>query len=279
MVSIVRELLTIFFQKKVARTAAQLSYYLVLTLFPLLICITAMLGSLNAEDRSFLADIKALIPASTYESIVDYLAYVSENFSPAMLIMALVVLVTASSAAFRAILTIMADIQDEHRYMGFWKGVFSVFLSFGFLLAIYASCILILTGEWFTGFVSRYINAGAVATVWQWLRFVLLFAILFVMIYGVYRLSAPRTRPAEQRVIGAAAASLTLVAASVFFSWTISMSSRYPIVYGSLASLIILMIWLFICGNILIMGNALNVVLNRYVAVRRYINRRNKPEA
>ena len=276
MVSIVRELVEIFFKKKVSRTAAQLSYYLVLTLFPLLICITAMLGSLNAEETALLRDIKAFIPASTYDSIVDYLAYVSENFSPAMLIMALVVLVTASSAAFRAILTIMADIHDEHRYMGFWKGVFSVFLSVGFLLAIYASCILIITGEWFTGFISRYVNAGAVAAVWQWLRFVLLFALLFVIIYGVYRLSAPRAKPVEQRVIGAAAAALALVAASVFFSWTISMSSRYPLIYGSLASLIILMIWLFICGNILIMGNALNVVLNRYMAVRRYIHQRNK---
>ena len=111
---------------------------------------------------------------------------------------------------------------------------------------------------------------------WQWLRFVLLFALLFVIIYAVYRLSAPRRRPAEQRVIGAVAAALALVAASVFFSWTISMSSRYPLIYGSLASLIILMIWLFICGNILIMGNALNVVLNRYMAVRRYIHQRNK---
>ena len=98
MVSIVRELVEIFFKKKVSRTAAQLAYYLVLTLFPLLICITAMLGSLDAEEMELLRDIKAFIPASTYESIVDYLAYVSENFSPAMLIMALVVLVTASSA-------------------------------------------------------------------------------------------------------------------------------------------------------------------------------------
>ncbi len=276
MVSIVHELVTIFFEKKVSRTAAQLSYYLVLTLFPLLICVTAMLGSLDAAHGELLADIKPLIPASTYESILDYLAYVSENFSPTMLVVAVLVLVTASSAAFRAILTVMADIQDEHRYIGFWKGVFSVILSLGFLLTIYASCIIIITGEWFTGFIARYLDAGAVAAAWQWLRFVLLFAMLFVIIYGVYRLSAPRKKPVQQRVIGAAAAALALVAASVFFSWTISMSSRYPLIYGSLASLIILMIWLFICGNILIMGNALNVVINRRIALRRYIRQRNK---
>lgn len=276
MVSIVREMVEIFFKKKVSRAAAQLSYYLVLSLFPLLICITAMLGSLNVEDVGMLEDIKSIIPLAAYESIMDYLGYVSENFSVAMLIMALVILVTASSAAFRAILTVMADIQDEHRYIGFWKGVFSVFMSLVFLLAIYASCIIIITGNWFIGLVSRYIGAGFLASLWQWLRFVLLFFLLFAIIYGVYKLSAPREKPSRQRVIGALVAAAVMVAASVFFSWTISMSSRYPLIYGSLASLIILMIWLFLCGNILIMGNAFNVVLNRYLKVRRYIKQREK---
>ncbi|MDD6188819.1 MAG: YihY/virulence factor BrkB family protein [Clostridiales bacterium] len=275
MVSVIRDLVDIFFKKKVSRTAAQLAYYLVLSIFPLLICVNAMLGSMNIEEAELMADIKAIIPIAAYESIIDYLGYVSENFSVTMLIMALAVLVTASSAAFRAIITIMAEIQDEYRYIGFWKGVFSVIFSLALLLAVYASCIIIITGNWFIGFVSRYISAGFLAGLWQWLRFVLLFFLLFAIIYGVYKLSAPKTKPHRQRIIGAVAAALTMVAASVFFSWTISLSSRYPIVYGSLASVIILMIWLFICGNILIMGNVFNVVLNRYMDRRRYIKRRN----
>ncbi|MFR6185414.1 MAG: YhjD/YihY/BrkB family envelope integrity protein [Lawsonibacter sp.] len=45
-----------------------------------------------------------------------------------------------------------------------------------------------------------------------------------------------------------------LVACSVLFSWFIGMSSRYSLVYGSLASLIILLVWLYFCGNILLLG-------------------------
>lgn len=271
----VRELTEIFFRKKVSRSAAQLSYYLVLSLFPLLICLTAMTAGWEAAGGDFLRDFRAFIPASAYESIVEYLAYVSENFSTTMTLAALTVLITASSAAFRAVLTIMEDIQGEHRYIGFWKGVFSIVLSLGFLLTMYASCLIIVMGGRFVAIAAEYLGADAAAS-WQWLRFALLFALLFVIIYGVYRLSAPRGKRREQRVIGAAAAALALVAAGMFFSWTISISGRYPLIYGSLASVIILMIWLFICGNILIMGNALNVVLNRRVALRRYIRGRSK---
>lgn len=38
------------------------------------------------------------------------------------------------------------------------------------------------------------------------------------------------------------------------------MSSRYSLIYGSLASVIILLVWLYLCGNILILGNVFNCV-------------------
>ena len=41
------------------------------------------------------------------------------------------------------------------------------------------------------------------------------------------------------------------------------MSSRYALVYGSLASLIILLVWLYLCGNILLLGAAAGRVLER----------------
>ena len=38
-------------------------------------------------------------------------------------------------------------------------------------------------------------------------------------------------------------------------------STRYNLIYGSLASVIIMLVWLYLCGNILIMGNVVNYVL------------------
>jgi membrane protein len=43
-----------------------------------------------------------------------------------------------------------------------------------------------------------------------------------------------------------------------------SRSTRYSLVYGSLASVIILLVWLYLCGNILILGNVANFVLYRH---------------
>ena len=58
-------------------------------------------------------------------------------------------------------------------------------------------------------------------------------------------------------------AAAALVAASALFSWFIGLSSRYSLVYGSLASGIILLVWLYLCGNILILGDVFNCVWYR----------------
>ena len=54
----------------------------------------------------------------------------------------------------------------------------------------------------------------------------------------------------------------------MIFSWFIGMSTRYSLVYGSITSVVILMIWLYLCGNILILGNVFNCVWYRHKKVR-----------
>ena len=92
----------------------------------------------------------------------------------------------------------------------------------------------------------------------------LLFLLVFLFVMLVYRMSAPRGRPRPPVLAGAMLAAVALVVASVFFSWFIGLSSRYSLVYGSLASVIILLVWLYLCGNILILGNVFNFVWYRH---------------
>ena len=60
---------------------------------------------------------------------------------------------------------------------------------------------------------------------------------------------------------GSDTSAVALAAASVIFSWFMARSTNYSLVYGSLASVIILLVWLYLCGNILILGSVVNAVL------------------
>ena len=88
----------------------------------------------------------------------------------------------------------------------------------------------------------------------------MLFALVLLFVLLAYRLAAPRGKPRPPILTGGFLAAVALAAASILFSWFIGMSSRYSLVYGSLASVIILLVWLYLCGNILILGNVFNCV-------------------
>ena len=94
------------------------------------------------------------------------------------------------------------------------------------------------------------------------MRFVALFLLLFGIIFGLYIISAPKETKKTHRLPGALAASIVLVVASAAYSRMITASIRYALLYGSLASFIIMMIWLYTCGIILTMGNVFNISLH-----------------
>ena len=95
------------------------------------------------------------------------------------------------------------------------------------------------------------------------LRLVLFFVFLLGIIYLVYRFAVPIEKPRIRVGVGALVTAFALVAVSIFFSLFIDFSVKYSLVYGSLASVIVLMLWLYLCSNVILLGAVLNSVLAR----------------
>jgi len=262
-VEVMKEMIEIFLRRHVTRSAAALSYYLTLSVFPFLVCVSAILGSLQLfESESFLL-LEDIVPLTAFTAITEFLRYVNVNSSNMLLIVGLLAMLTSSSASFRSFTDIMSEIQGKSRFSGIWNGVVSFFFSIGFLTAIYVSALVILSGGWMMHMVEEYFGIVEIFALWTWLRFVILFLLLFGVIFGVYYISAPKDTRCRHSLPGALSASVVLVVMSIVFSWLISYSLRYTILYGSLASFVIIMVWLYFCGIILIMGNVFNISLQR----------------
>lgn len=246
----------------ISRASAGLSYFLMLTIFPLLICLYAMLGSLFPSAEEIRELMEGLLPQGTVDTLMEFVDYISSNASPRMLTVAVAAMATSSAAGFRIIDKVMFELRGTRRRERFLAFVFSFVFSLVFLAALYLAAVLIATGGWFIGFVDRNIRFINISRNWEWMRFVMLFLLLFVMIVGVYRVTSPPQRRCLL-VPGAVSASLAMVGVSILFSWFIGISVKYPLVYGSLASVMIMLFWLYICGNILFLGNIVNISLEK----------------
>jgi membrane protein len=262
-VRFVREIVELYFTARVSRSAAELAYFLILSFFPILICTNAFVGALNLDITLVLETVDEVIPQSVAAILAEYIQYISGNQSFALFLAGLFMTVLSASAAVRALMKIMDDIYGKENYPGLWGIVVSVAFSLLLLITIYLSMVVVLTGNWFFHMVEKYLHIVNLITDWQWLRFVILFALVLLFILLLYRVSAPIGKPRPPVLTGAVLAAVALVAASVLFSFFIGMSSRYSLVYGSLASVMILLVWLYLCGNILILGNVFNCVWYR----------------
>lgn len=260
------ELAELYFSKGVARWAAALAYFTILSFFPALICINMVIGTLDLDVVRLVEQMALLIPDEVVSLLDDYVYYITSNQSQGLMIGGVMMLLFTSSAAMRVLIGAMDSIYERTSYTGFWQIVASVAFSVVFLLTIYLSVAVVLTGGWFFQLLEKLlarITDGRIVHLpwsWQWMRFLVLFCLVMVFVLLLYRAAAPRGKPKAPVLVGAVTASVALVLTSSVFSGIISLSSRYSLVYGSLASVIVLLVWLYLCGTIVIMGNGVNRV-------------------
>ncbi len=245
------------------RNSASLAYFLTMSIFPLLLCAVAILGSLDLSQFELAAVFEGIIPDAAIVLIDDFMAYVTGNLSTFMLILGIATMVTTSASALRIIMGVIGDIQGEKRFHGMLGHLISFLISIGLLVAVYLSGFVIITGEWFHGLLEDLFPARDMSFAWLWIRFIVLFAIMFSVLLVIYMLAAPKKTRVKERLVGALAAGVLMVAVSAIFSKIISESARYTVVYGSLASIIVLMVWMYALSIIIIVCNVLNVALAR----------------
>lgn len=257
------DIMEVFLDRRVSRSAAELSYYLLLTLFPMLIMVIGIVGMLPITEEQAVQFISGVLPESTTEMVVDYLTYVQAHRGGGMFTAGLITTITAASAAFRGLVSISGEIYGQKVFRGVWYFLFSILFSVLLLVMIYLSLVVVLTGGWFMRFLRSTFSFVKIPVYWPFVRLVLMFAVAMLFLTLLYWATAPKGRARPPAVMGAGLTACLLTLSSSLFSALISLSSRYSLIYGSLASVIILMVWLYLCGNIVILGNVFNYVLWR----------------
>lgn len=266
------DMVSVFFEKHVSRSAAELAYFLTLTIFPILICTNALCSRFHVDLSRLLDSVDRILPAGVSGVLRDYLGYLAGNESSAMLTAGLITAVLLASAAVRSLMAIMEEIYGSASFHGPWRMLASLVIAVLLLVTIYLSIVVLITGNWFFSLIEEFFHLEHLLerfAVWQGIKYLLLFGAVFLLILLLYRASLPLDKPRPPVVTGAFLASVALAAASVLFSYFIGLSARYSMVYGSLASVMILLVWLYLCGHILILGNVFNYVWYKLKGERR----------
>ena len=250
-----RQAILLYFSRRVPQAAACLAYFVLLTVFPVLICVSYQLGLVNRAFVRLFELSQNLVPEEALDVLAGYLRYISFHQTPGLFLAGLAACWFSAAAAFRTITRVIIDMYDDVSQSMVRGLVSSIFFPIALLVTIDVSVIVVVTGQRTLAAVAqRFPFLGYLVDLWSWTRYVLLFAVFFLFLLAVLNLAAPFGTPRFPVLLSSLVSSLALVVSSAVFSWFIGLSSRYSLVYGSLVSLIILLIWLYLCGQILFLG-------------------------
>ena len=245
-----------YYVHDVARDSAALTYYLLFAIFPLLIFVSTLLGVLELDIASITAVLAPILPSDVVDIIRTYLEYVAANQSRQLLWFSLVFSIwfpmRSTGCLMHSLRKAFGRSAPENMLLTQLRNLlFTVWM----ILVIGLTLVLVVVGRSVLEFVGRFITiTDSFITAWSSLRFVLLAVVMAITLVILYMLSQGQRRPLREVLPGVGGSLAAWMVLSMAFSYYVEHLGRYSVLYGSIATVIVVLLWLYMSGQILILG-------------------------
>ncbi|MFB9861585.1 YihY/virulence factor BrkB family protein [Salinicoccus siamensis] len=244
---------------------AQLAYYFLLAIFPLLIFLLTLVPLFQIDQEMITQFIRDYAPADISSMLEGIISDVMENSNGGLLSVGLIVTLWSASNGMTALMNafnVAYDVEDNRNFLiaKSLSIVFTIILAISVLLTF----VLIVFGEQIGNLMFGIIGLDEqFQTIWNLVRSLLPVLLVFIVFVVIYT-TAPNIKLQIKAVIpGAIFTTIAFLVASWGFSFYISNFNNYSATYGSIAGVIVLILWLYITGVIIILGAQINAILHK----------------
>jgi len=245
--------------------AAQLSYYFLLALFPLLLFITAVLGQFaeaGSELReNLLSLLGSVVPQEAGDLIHETIDKVEEGSGGGKISFGILATLWAASNGMTAICQTLNIAYEVEETRPWWKvRLVSLGLTVALAVLILSALTLTLFGHHIADYVAASFSFGQVFT-WSWKILQWPLVLLFVLVaFALIYYLAPDVKDHRWHWVspGAIVAVTLWLLVSFGFRAYLSYFNSYNATYGSLGAVIILMLWFYLTGAAILIGGEVN---------------------
>lgn len=249
-------------QDHVTLIAGGVAYSWFLALFPGLIAAVMIYGLVTdpAQVQRQIDSMAAGLPQSAQDLLSEQMTTIASGSSSSLsfgLIVSLALALWSASAGMAGLVEAVNIAYDEEEGRNFFvKRGLALLLTIGFIVFLAVSIGLVVV----VPIVMESLGLGVVATVAaQVVRWVGLVLLMMAALALLYRIGPDRDSPRLAWVSqGAITATVLWVVASVLFSFYVDNFGSYGETYGSLAGVIVLLLWLWITAVVVLLGAEIN---------------------
>lgn len=246
--------------------AAQAAYFFVLSLIPIILLLLTMVQFTPVTRQDVMTAVTQVFPTTVeglISSIVDQVYQQSSTIIPVTIIVAL-------WSAGKGVLSMTSGMnliyENTETRNYFYLRLRASFYTVIFILAIVLSLSLSVFGNSISMFV--YKHAPVLTTIMDFLiriRTLLTLVVLTLFWDLVYKYLPNRTNRSKttmkQQLPGAVFTSCGWLLISFIFSIYLDIFTGFSSMYGSLTTIILIMLWLYVCMYVILLGGELNALL------------------
>jgi membrane protein len=252
--------------------AAALTYYSVLAIFPGILVLVSLLGLFGkSTTQSLVTNLTNAVPSTARTILRDAVTRLQEGHSAAgvLAIVGIVLALWSTSSYVAAFMRAANAIYDVPEGRPAWKTL-PVRLGVTVLLMVLlvASAVIVVV----TGSLARHvgqvlgIGSAAVAT-WDIAKWPVLVIMVCLMVAVLYWASPNAKQGLRSIIPGALIAIGVWLATSALFAVYVANFGHYNKVYGSIAGMIIFLLWLWLTNTAILLGAEFNAELERGRAI------------
>jgi membrane protein len=255
-------------EDELSTRSASLSYYFLLALFPMFLFLVSLIGIFagpGSELRnSIVSGLGRLAPGSASELIRSVMSQTFKASSGMKLAAGILGALWAASGGMGAIVASLNVIFRMKETRPWWKQkAMIIALTLGLAALMIVALVLVLYGGELGHVIATHIGLGkAFKVAWAILQWPVSFAAMFLSFSLVYYFGPDLKNGKWFWVTPGAAAGVALwLVASLAFRVYLHFFNSYSATYGSLAAVIILMLWLYITGFAVLIGGEVNWII------------------
>ncbi|WP_433161082.1 YihY/virulence factor BrkB family protein [Kribbella sp. CA-247076] len=240
--------------------AAGVAFFAFLSLFPAIVAAVLTYGLVAdpAQIRTQAEDLAAAMPASGRDLLLQQIDALTSAASRSLGIGVAIAVATAlwsASGGVGYLLTAVNLAYDEEETRGFVRRkLLALGMTLGAIVFVLLAVALFAAGAAIGEDVPGPVRIGL-----QVARFVLAVVLITVALAVIYRVGPSRDAPRLRWVsVGATVATVIWLVASVGFSIYVETFGNYAKTYGSLAAVVILMLWLWLTAYAILLGAEIN---------------------
>jgi membrane protein len=255
--------------------AGNLTYKALFAVFPFFTFLLSLLGIFNANDlvKTTVNKLSGVMPEAATTFVEDQLLGITQSQAESAFTFGAIISIALAlwgvSGAFRSVMEAMNVMYSVEEDRPFWKVYgLSIFMSLAVVVLLVGSLVLVVFGESIGVAVADIVGLGSVfATVWSILQWPVVACVVLFAFSLVYYF-APAARQRFRWISpGSIIAFVFWLIFSLLFSLYASTlgGKSYSETYGSLAGIIVLMLYVYYSALIMLVGAEMNQVIEWHI--------------